>query len=57
MGIFRISNYNNCLRRLLNIPKPNSVSEMFVNLIIKSPCEFVRNYIERFMNIHFVVKK
>ena len=42
--------YNNSLRRLLNIPKHNSASEMFVNLNIKSFGELIRNHIYSFIN-------
>ena len=49
MRKLRIS-YNNSLRRSLNIPKYNNVSEMFVNLYIKSFNELIRNYIHSFMN-------
>ena len=49
MRKLRIS-YNNSLRRLLNISKYNSASEMFVNLNIKSFGELVKNYIHNFMN-------
>ena len=45
----RIS-YNNSLRRLLNIPKHNSASEMFVNLNIMSFGELMGNHIYSFMN-------
>ena len=49
MRKLRIS-YNNSLRRLLNIPKHNSASEMFVNLNIKSFGELIRDNIHSFMN-------
>ena len=42
--------YNNSLRRLLDIPKHNSASEMFVLLNIKSFSELLRSYIHSFMN-------
>ena len=42
--------YNNCLRRLLGIPKHNGASEMFVQLYIKSFGELMRNSIYSFMN-------
>ena len=35
--------YNNGLRRILNLPKYNSASEMFVNLNIPSFDELLRN--------------
>ena len=37
--------YNNGLRRLLNLPKYNSASEMFVNLNIPSFSELLRKFI------------
>ena len=40
----------NSLRRLLGIPKHNSVSEMFAQLNIKSFGELMRNSIFSFMN-------
>ena len=39
----RIS-YNNSLRRLLNILKHNSVSDLFVNLNFKSLGEFLKKH-------------
>ena len=42
--------YNNSLRRLQNILKYNSASEMFVNLYIKPFGELIRNNIHSFMN-------
>ena len=45
MRKLRIS-YNNSLRRLLNIPKHNNASEMFV----KSFGELIRSHIHSFMN-------
>ena len=46
--------YNNCLRRLLNIPRFYSASEMFVSLNIKSFGELMRqevfNFIQRLKN-------
>ena len=56
MRKLRIS-YNNSLRRLLNIPKYNSASEMFVNLNIKSFGELIRNYVHSFMNRHVQCSK
>ena len=49
MRVLRIA-YNNSLRRLLGIPKHNSASGMFVQLIIKSFGELLRSYIHSFMN-------
>ena len=37
--------YNNDLRRLLNLPKYNSASEMFVNLNISSFCKLLRKFV------------
>ena len=37
--------YNNGLRRLLNLPKYNSASEMFVNLNILSFNELLRKFV------------
>ena len=37
--------YNNGLRRLLNLPKYNSASEMFVNLNILSFGELLRKFV------------
>ena len=37
--------YNNGLRRLLNLPKYNSASEMFVNLNISSFSEMLRKLV------------
>ena len=42
--------YNNCLRRLLGIPKYNSASQMFVNLNIASFYELIRKYNFSFMS-------
>ena len=42
--------YNNGLRRLLNLPKYNSASEMFVNLNIPSFSELLRKLVFRFKN-------
>ena len=46
--------YNNGLRGLLNLPKYNSASEMFVNLYIPSfgelLCKFVFSFKSRIMN-------
>ena len=42
--------YNNSLRRLWGIPKPNSASGMFVQLNIKSFGELLSSYIHSFMN-------
>ena len=42
--------YNNSLLRLLNIPKHNSASEMFVNLNFKSFGELIKISIHSFMN-------
>ena len=41
--------YNNSLRRLLNLPKYNSASEMFVNLNIPSFNELLRKLVFSFM--------
>ena len=49
MKKFRLS-YNNSLQRLLNIPKHNRSSEMFVNLNIKSFGELMKNQIYSFIN-------
>ena len=40
--------YNNGLRRLLNLPKYNSASEMFVNLNIPSLNELLRKFVFSF---------
>ena len=40
--------YNNGLRRLLNLPKYNSASEMFVNLNIPSFNELLRKFVFSF---------
>ena len=40
--------YNNDLRRLLNLPKYNSASEMFVNLKIPSFNELFRKFVFSF---------
>ena len=40
--------YNNGLRRLLNLPKYNSASEMFVNLNIPSFGELLRKFVFNF---------
>ena len=40
--------YNNSLRRLLNLPKYNSASEMFVNLNIPSFNELLRKFVFSF---------
>ena len=40
--------YNNGLRRILNLPKYNNASEMFVNLNILSFCEQFRKSIFSF---------
>ena len=40
--------YNNGLRRLLNLPKYNSASEMFVNLNIPSVNELLRKFVFSF---------
>ena len=53
----RTISYNNSLQRLLNNPKHNSASEMFVNLIIKSFGELIRNHIHSFMNRLQCLKK
>ena len=45
----RISNINS-LRRLLDIPKYNSASEMFVQLNMKSYGELLRKYVFCFIN-------
>ena len=37
--------YNNGLKRLLNLPKYNSASEMFVNLNIPSFGELLRKFV------------
>ena len=39
---------NNGIRRLLNLPKYNSASEMFVNLNIPSFCELLRKFVFSF---------
>ena len=39
------SSYNNSLRRLLNIPKHNNASGMFVHINIKLFGELLKNYI------------
>ena len=49
MRKLRIS-YNNSLRRLLNTPKHNSASELFVNLNIKLFGGLLRNNIHSFLN-------
>ena len=40
--------YNNGLRRMLNLPKYNSASEMFVNLNISSFDELLRKFVYSF---------
>ena len=40
--------YNNGLRRILNLPKYNSASEMFVNLNIPSFDELLRKFVYSF---------
>ena len=42
--------YNNGLRRMLNLPKYNSTSEMFVNLNIPSFDELLRKLVYSFRN-------
>ena len=42
--------YNNSLRRLLDKPKHNSASGMFVQLNIRSFGELLRSYIHSVMN-------
>ena len=40
--------YNNGLRRILNLPKYNSASEMFVNLKLPSFDELLRKFVYSF---------
>ena len=47
MGKLKVA-YNNSLRRILNLPKYNSVSEMFVNLNILSFDELLRKFVFSF---------
>ena len=46
--------YNNGLRRLLNLPKYNSASEMFVNLNIPSFNELLRKFVFSFKTIRII---
>ena len=50
MRILKIA-YNNGLRRILNLPKYNSASEMFVNLDIPSFDELLRKFVYSFKSI------
>ena len=47
MKKLKIAN-NNGLRRLLNLPKCNSASEMFADLNIPSFCELLRKFVFSF---------